>query len=77
MEECVKHLKTNLDKTIFLLLSHSFASKLVPLIYDFKNIYQIYLLCTSVSSHRDWAMNFTDKTLTFDHENDLFKRLFT
>jgi hypothetical protein len=76
MEPCIEYLQTNLDEMIFFVLSGSFGSKVVPLIYDFKHIHQIYLFCGSIASHANWAMDYTDKMLMFDHQDDLLRRLF-
>ncbi|CAF0988270.1 unnamed protein product [Adineta steineri] len=42
--------------------------------YD--HISQIYLFSASIASHTSWAIDYTDKILMFDHENDLLRRLF-
>ncbi len=77
MNPCIEFLQTNLNETIFFVLSGSFGSKVVPLIYDYNHIHQIYLFCGSIASHANWAMDYTDKMLMFDHQDDLLRRLFT
>ncbi|CAF0935474.1 unnamed protein product [Adineta steineri] len=76
INQCITFLENHVNETIFFILSGSFGSKVVPLIYDFDYIHQIYLFCGSISSHTSWAIDFTDKMLMFEHENDLLQRLF-
>ncbi|CAF1273507.1 unnamed protein product [Adineta steineri] len=76
INQCITFLENHVNETIFFILSGSIGSKVVPLIYDFDYIYQIYLFCGSISSHTSWAIDFTDKMLMFEHENDLLQRLF-
>ncbi|CAF0788418.1 unnamed protein product [Adineta steineri] len=74
--QCVTFIQTNANQKIFFILSGSFGSKVVPLIYDCEHIYQIYIYCSSIAKHTSWAIDYTDKILMFEHENDLFERLF-
>jgi hypothetical protein len=76
INSCLEFLQTNQDKPIFFILSGSFGSKIVPSVYEFNHIHQIYLFCGSIASHRDWALDYSDKMLMFDHEDDLLRRLF-
>ncbi|CAF1312585.1 unnamed protein product [Adineta steineri] len=75
-DQCVTFIQTNANQKIFFILSGSFGSKVVPLIYDYEHIYQIYIYCASIAKHTSWAIDYTDKILMFEHENDLFERLF-
>jgi hypothetical protein len=76
IDSCIEFLQKNFDETIFFVLSGSLGLKVVPLIFDLKHIHQIYLFCGSIASHANWAMDYTDKMLMFDHEDDLLRRLF-
>ena len=76
LNSCLTFIQTNVTQTIFLIVSGSFGSKVVPLIYDCEHIYQIYLFCGSIAAHTSWAMDYTDKMFMFDHEDDLLRRLF-
>jgi hypothetical protein len=76
IDSFLEFVQTNKSEKIFLILSGSFGEKVVPLIYDNENIYQIYLFCGSILSHSNWAMDFIDKMLMFDHEDDLLERIF-
>jgi hypothetical protein len=71
IDSFLEFIQTNKSEKIFLILSGSFAEKVVPLIYDNENIYQIDLFCGSILSHSNWAIDFIDKMLMFDHEDDL------
>lgn len=73
---CITFIQTNINQTIFFILSGSFGSKVVPIIYDYEHIHQIYLFCGSIKSHIGWAMDYTEKMLMFDHQDDLLQRLF-
>ncbi len=35
----------------------------------------IYVFCASMKTYKDWAMDFCDKLLMFDYEDDLLQRL--
>ncbi len=63
-------------QTVFLIVSGSFGSQVVPLIYVCEHIHQIFLFCGSIAAHTNWAIDYTDKMLMFDHEDDLLRRLF-
>ncbi|CAF1135051.1 unnamed protein product [Adineta steineri] len=73
---CITFIETHINQTIFFILSGSFGSEVIPLIYHYDHISQIYLFCASIVSHTSWAIDYADKMLMFDHENDLLRRLF-
>ncbi|CAF4578395.1 unnamed protein product, partial [Rotaria sp. Silwood2] len=47
----------------------------VPQVCQYANIKQIFIFCASIASHTDWAMEYIDQVLMFDHEDDLLERL--
>ena len=49
----------------------------VPQVSECTNIKQIFVFCASIASHNDWATDYTDKLLMFDHQDDLLGRLQT
>jgi hypothetical protein len=76
LNACLTFIQTNVNQTIFLIVSGSFGSQFVPLIYNCEHVHQIYLFCGSMADHISWAIDYTDKMLMFDHEDDLLGRLF-
>jgi hypothetical protein len=76
LDSCLTFIQTNVNQTIFLIVSGSFGSQFVPLIYDCEHIHQIYLFCSSMAAHTSWAVDYADKMFMFDHEDDLLGRLF-
>ncbi len=76
IDPCVTFLQKHIHGRTFFIVSGSFGSTVVPLIYDCEHIYQIYLFCASIANHTSWAMDYTDKILMFEHENDLLRKLF-
>ncbi|CAF2899237.1 unnamed protein product [Rotaria sp. Silwood2] len=60
---------------IYLIISGSLAKEVVPIIYEFSNLVQIFLFCGSVSAYSEWGMDYCDKMMIFDHGDDLLERL--
>jgi hypothetical protein len=73
--DCIDYIKAHLMETFFLITSGSLAEDLVEQVSEYGNIKQIFVFCASIASHTHWAMNYTDKLLMFDHEDDLLARL--
>jgi hypothetical protein len=76
-DDCIDYIKTHLVQILFLVASGSLAENVVPQVNECANIKQIYVFCASIASHTHWAVNFTDKLLMFDHQDDLLERLWT
>jgi hypothetical protein len=76
-DDCIDYIKTHLVQILFLVASGSLAENVVPQVNECVNIKQIYVFCASIASHTHWAINFTDKLLMFDHQDDLLERLWT
>ena len=75
-QSCVTFIQSEIHKKIFFILSGSFGSEVVPIVYDLQQVQQIYLFCGTILSHVNWAIDYTDKMYMFDHENDLLERLY-
>ncbi|CAF1346909.1 unnamed protein product [Didymodactylos carnosus] len=75
MEDCVQCVNEHSDNRIFLITSGTFGKEIVPQIYDIEHLGQIFVFCGNIQSHLEWAIDFIDKTLMFEHEQDLIERL--
>ncbi|CAF0748749.1 unnamed protein product [Rotaria sp. Silwood1] len=62
-------------QNFFLVTSGSLAEYIVPQVCQYANIKQIFIFCASITSHADWALDYTDRLLMFDHPDDLLERL--
>lgn len=74
-DDCIEYIKSHLMENLFLVVSGSLAEHVVPQVSQCTNIKQIFVFCASMKSHTDWAMDYTDRLLMFDHEDDLLGRL--
>jgi len=77
VHSCIAYINSHLEQPIFLIVSDSFASQIVSQIYELSNILMIFVFCASIKAHTDWAMDYCDKLLMFDHEDDLLQRLYS
>lgn len=75
VDSCVEYIQSNSDEPIYLIVSGTFAKQTVPEIYELSNLVQIFLFCGSVASYSEWAMDYCDKLMIFDHGDDLLQRL--
>ena len=75
VDSCVHYIQSRPCESIYLIVSGSFAKQTVPEIYDASNLVQIFLYCGSVSTYSEWAMDYCDKLMIFDHGDDLLERL--
>jgi hypothetical protein len=75
VNDCVQYIQLHPNDPIYLIVSGSFAKAAVPEIYNSSNLVQIFLFCGSVSTYAEWAMDFCDKLMIFDHGDDLLERL--
>lgn len=75
-QSCITFIQSEIHKKIFFILSGSFGAQVVPIVYDLQQIQQIYLFCGTMSSHVNWAIDFTEKMYMYDHEDDLLERLY-
>ncbi|CAF0827708.1 unnamed protein product [Rotaria sordida] len=72
---CLSYINSHLEQAIILIASDSFASQIVPLIYDSPNVLITFVFYASIKAHTDWTINYYDKLMMFDHEDDLLQRL--
>lgn len=72
---CINSIKNHSqDQPIVLIVSGSLAVKAVPEIYDLSNVLMVFVFCASMETYTDWAMDYCDKLLMFDHEDDLLEK---
>jgi hypothetical protein len=77
VDSCIAYINSHLEQPIFFIVSGFFASQIVSQIYELSNILMIFVFCASIKAHTDWAMDYCDKLLMFDHEDDLLQRLWS
>jgi hypothetical protein len=75
IQPCISYINSHSDEIIYLIVSGSFATHIVPQIYKTLNVPMIFVFCASMKTYTDWAMDFCDKLMMFDHEDDLLQRL--
>ncbi|CAF3837411.1 unnamed protein product [Rotaria sp. Silwood1] len=75
VNNCIQYVQSHQNKPIYLIVSGSLAKEVIPEIYEFSNLVQIFLFCGSVSAYAEWAMDYCDKMMIFDHGDDLLERL--
>jgi hypothetical protein len=74
-DDCIDYIKSHVMQNIFLVASGSLAEHVVPQVSECVNIKQIFIFCASIASHTHWAINYSDRLLMFDHQDDLLQRL--
>ncbi|CAF1124261.1 unnamed protein product [Rotaria sordida] len=75
VNDCIQYVQSHPNEPIYLIVSGSFAKEIVSEIYESSNLEQIFLFCGSVSTYVEWAMDYRDKIMIFDHGDDLLERL--
>ncbi|CAF1102205.1 unnamed protein product [Rotaria sordida] len=75
VNDCIEYIKSHSKELIYLIVSGSLAKEIIPIIYESSNIIEIFLFCGSVSAYAEWAMDYCDKMMIFDHGDDLLERL--
>ncbi|UJR24519.1 hypothetical protein I4U23_005894 [Adineta vaga] len=63
------------NKTVFLIISGRLALELVPEVYDYLCLKQIFLFTSKICDYRNWAIDYIEKILMFDFDEDLLIRL--
>ena len=48
---CITYINTHCDQIIFLIVSGSFASQIVPQIYESSNVIMIFVFCADMKSY--------------------------
>lgn len=72
---CFAYIESHSTQRLFLIASGSIARTLVPQVYNYDHLKQIFIFCGSIKAHIDWAVDYTDKLLMFEHPDDLLERL--
>lgn len=72
---CIEYIKCHSEEPIFLIVSGALALQIVPQIYESSNLLTIFVFCASMKTYTEWAIDFCDKLLMFDHEDDLLQKL--
>ena len=54
-DECIKMIKKNSSKTIFMIIAGSIGQELIPNIHDLPQIDTIFVFCGSKARHEKWA----------------------
>jgi hypothetical protein len=75
VNDCIQYIQSHPNEPIYLIVSGTFAKEVIPEIYDSSNLVQIFLFCGSVGSYSEWAMDYCEKLMIFDHGDDLLERL--
>ncbi|CAF1342232.1 unnamed protein product [Rotaria sordida] len=75
VKNCIQYVQSHPNESFYLIVSGSLAKEIVPVIYESSNLVQIFLFCGSVSTYVEWAMDYYDKIMIFDHGDDLLERL--
>jgi hypothetical protein len=72
---CFAYIESHPMQRLFLIASGSLARTLVPQVYNYEHLKQIFVFCRSIAAHTDWAADYIDKILMYDHPDDLLERL--
>lgn len=75
VDSCINYIQSHPRESIYLIISGSLAKETIPEIYDASNLVQIFLYCGSVSAYAEWAMDYCEKLMIFEHGDDLLERL--
>ena len=75
VNKCIRYIESEKIQNIFVIVSGSFVKELIPTIYPFDHVLQIYIFCGFMGALTDWAIDFIDKLSMFDHGDDLLERL--
>ena len=74
-DDCIQYIQSHPNESIYLIASGSLGKLVVPEVYHLSNVTQISLYCGSVVAYVEWACDYCDKMLIFDHGDDLLERL--
>ncbi|UJR15365.1 hypothetical protein I4U23_002314 [Adineta vaga] len=58
------------DKRVFLITSGSIGSNIVPKIHELPQIYAIYVYCSDVNRHQEWAKNFSKVRIVCNDDDE-------
>jgi hypothetical protein len=74
-DACIRHIEHDSMQNHFLIVSGALAKDIMAQLVNYDNITQIYVFCGSIGLHLSWAMDYVEKLLMFDHQDDLLQRL--
>lgn len=74
-DACTEYIFSHENAFIYLILSGSYAKSVVPQIYECSNVIEIFLFCGSIATYSEWGIDYCEKMLMYDHEDDLLERL--
>ncbi|CAF0794204.1 unnamed protein product [Adineta steineri] len=77
IDQCISYIKCHPEQIIFLIVPGTFGAQIVPEIYELSSISMIFVFCSNMKAHIDWAIDFSDKLSMFDHEDDLLQNLWS
>ena len=72
---CEPFIKSHPETSIYLIVSGSVAQTLLPKVYNCDNLVKVFVFCGSVINYVEWALDYCDKLMMFDHGDDLLERL--
>lgn len=72
---CLDYIKDHQCECIYLIVSGAFSKIIVPEVYQYSNLRGIFVFCGSVITYAEWALDYCDKLMIFDHGDDLLERL--
>src|SRR5690349_7105108 len=73
--DCIQYIQSHSDEQIYLIISGSFAERTIPQIYEYSDLIQIFLFCGTIVAYSKWDLDYCEKMLMFEHEDDLLARL--
>lgn len=73
--DCVQYVQSHSNELMYVITSGSFAKSTIPQIYEYSNVIEIFLFCGSVAAYSEWGIDYCEKMLMFEHEDDLLGRL--
>ena len=76
-DKCLQFIQSHSSSSIYLITSGSFAKQIVPEIFEIFQVVRFYILCGSILSHIEWAVDYDTQILMFEHGDDLLERLWT
>ena len=75
VDDCKDFILSRPNEPIYLIVSGSLAQAIVPEVYEASNLVQVFVYCGSVVTYAEWALDYCEKLLMFDHGDDLLERL--
>ncbi|UJR14232.1 hypothetical protein I4U23_001223 [Adineta vaga] len=73
--DCIDYIQSHSNISIYLIVSGHLAKSLIPKVYEYSNLIKTFIFCGSIIAYAEWAMDYCDKLMIFDHGDDLLERL--